>query len=337
MLRSSILFLLLLSTNVTFAKDQLPTIGATSATIDIRVGDDYFLKGGWRLEPHKNPDVFTLGSKWPYDFKTVTFITDIDSISFNVQPGHSYDFIIMLHSTTTCHLRIVSRANPVFMDTWITIPILMFLLIVVCTVGMKTNLIMASHLLYLGYVTPLLFWITTLVAGDMHGNYNHLQNTISELGALETRAEIFVSTSFLFLGLLGGLFSLAFYKISKALSISVIPAILSLSKPVAMAWAAIFPLGNEFHRLTGPLPLLIVLGSLLSFLFWKKGSEFRSVRLFSLVGFLIMLLLLTRFIRPFGQEYEGLVQRFFYFGWTVWSVGVTFFLSTSVKPLMSGK
>ena len=79
------------------AQNTLPSIKATSSKVDIRVGDDYFLKGGWQLEPNKKPDIFSIGSKWLYDAKKVSFITDVDSLSFNVQPGHKYDFVIMLN------------------------------------------------------------------------------------------------------------------------------------------------------------------------------------------------------------------------------------------------
>src|SRR5262252_5604507 len=79
----------------TIAQQNLPTIRATSEKVDIRVGDDYFSKGGWILEPKKNPDIFSIGSKWHYENKRVIFITDIDSISFDVNPGNKYDFIIL--------------------------------------------------------------------------------------------------------------------------------------------------------------------------------------------------------------------------------------------------
>jgi hypothetical protein len=42
-------------------------------------------------------------------------------------------------------------------------------------------------------------------------------------------------------------------------------------------------------------------------------------------------LILTRFIKPFGIEYEGLVQRFFYTGWTIWTIATSYYLSKEVK------
>ena len=77
-------FVLLLIGMAIFGQDSLPVIKATSEKVDIRVGDEYFAKGGWALDPNKKPDVFSIGSKWIYETKKVTFTTNIDSISFNV-------------------------------------------------------------------------------------------------------------------------------------------------------------------------------------------------------------------------------------------------------------
>ncbi|MCX6318631.1 MAG: hypothetical protein NTW29_15160, partial [Bacteroidetes bacterium] len=88
---------------------------------------------------------------------------------------------------------------------------------------------------------------------------------------------------------------------------------------------------NEWHGETGPLPLLLIIASLLLYLLWKKNPELSALRKASLFSFFIMLLILTRFIRPFGNEYEGLVQRFFYLGWSVWTVAISYYLSKQVN------
>jgi hypothetical membrane protein len=182
-------------------------------------------------------------------------------------------------------------------------------------------------LLYCGYGVTVLFWIMTFISGQIHGNYNHSKNVISELGAIGTKSEFFTSSSLMLLSLLGILFSIGFYRVSKIKKISVIPAILSFAMPVTLIWAGIFTLGNEFHNATGPTPLLIMIGSLLSYLLWRKNKELSQLRKISLVSFIIMLLILARFIKPFGMEYEGLVQRFFYAGWTIWTISTSYYLS----------
>jgi hypothetical protein len=221
------------------------------------------------------------------------------------------------------------------MNAKIVIPILVGFLILLILVYLKRDKINLLHLLSLGYVVPPLFWLITMVSGYIHGDYNHFTDVISELGAIGTTSEIITSSSLIILALLSILFSIGFYKASKSLSFSTIPAILSFSKPISMFWAAIFTLGNEFHSLTGPLPLLVLLGSLLTFLLWKKGEEFLMVRLMSLLSCFIMLLILLRFVQPFGHEFEGLVQRFFYLGWTMWVVSITYFLTKKIRSIQN--
>ena len=187
--------------------------------------------------------------------------------------------------------------------------------------------IQTRSLLQLGYLAVIGFWLMTFISGYIHGHYNHFKNTISELGAIGTTSEMFTSSSLVFISLLTTLFSIAFYRASKEKQLSVVPAILSFAMPVTLIWAGIFTLGNEFHTLTGPLPFLIIFCSLLAYLLWKKDRTFLRLRIFSLLSFFIMTLILLRFITPFGNEYEGLVQRFFYFGWTVWTISITYFFS----------
>lgn len=306
------------------SQEDLPTIKSTSSEVDIRVGKDYFAKGGWHLDPGADPDVFSIGSKWIYKSKKVSFITDIDSISFNVKPNSNYDFVILLNGNQPCHIQIVTSANPYFMQTKVVIPIIIFFLALGSIIYLKRHSLPVKLFLRLGLIIPLLFWITTLIGGKIHGNYIHYINVISELGSISSKSEIFVSSAFVFLAILCFLFSIGFYSVSKKLGISVIPAILSFSMPITFLWAAIFPLKNEFHSLTGPLPLLVILAALLASILWRKH---KNLRILSMISFIIMLLIFFRFIRPFGFDYEGLVQRFFYLGWSVWFISISLLMN----------
>jgi len=318
-------FVLFMIGMVIFGQDTLPVIKATSEKLDIRVGNEYYLKGGWALDPNKKPDVFSIGSKWVYETKKVTFTTNIDSISFNVKPGNKYNFIIVLNDTISCYIQIKTLSNPVFLNKSILIPLSIGIILVLFLLYLYRQKINTIKLLYLGYLSAILFWVITIVSGFIHGNYNHLKNVISDLGAIATKSEIFTSASLILLSVLCILFSIGFYRASRTFKISTIPAILSFSMPLSIFWAAIFPLGNEFHSLTGPLPLLIILGALLSYLLWNKSQEFSELRLLSIISFFIMLLILLRFIKPFGNQYEGLIQRFFYLGWTIWTLFTSFY------------
>ncbi len=316
-----------------FGQDIVPTIKATSSTVDISVGNDFFIKGGWFLDPDKKPDVFSIGSKWTYEHKKVSFITDIDSISFDVQPGNKYNFIILLNETVPCHIQIITSPDPIFMNSKILIPIGLGFIVMMILLYLNRNQLNAKSLLKFGYVMTLFFWAFVVISGLKHGNYDHLRNVISELGAIGTKSEIITSSSFMFLAALSTLFSIGFYKASNRLGLSSIPAILSFSKPVSLAWAAIFPLGNEFHSLVGPLPLLIILATLLSVILWRGEKGLFSLRLLSLLSFCLMSLILLRFVQPFGIQYEGLVQRFFYLGWTVWIIAISYLLANQIETL----
>lgn len=318
---------------VTFASAQgtIQTIKATSTKVDIRVGSDFYAEGGWKLEPQKNPDVFKIGSKWPYDSKKVTFTTDMDSISFDTKPGQKYDFIILLNENTPCHIQIETSADPLFLNKKITLPILTGFALILMLLYWKRNKLNNKMLLYCGYAVTLLFWIMTIISGKIHGNYNHVKDVISELGAIGTTSELFTSSFLMLLSLLGILFSIGFYRISKVKKLSLIPAILSFVMPLSMLWAGIFTMGNEFHGAIGPLPLLLIIGSLLTYFLWRKNQGLTTLRNFSLLSAIIMLLILTRFIASFGNEYPGLVQRFFYLGWTMWTVATSYYLIREIE------
>jgi len=335
MQKAIFLLSLLIFCKLSFGQQNIATIKATSPKVDIRVGDDYFMKGGWILEPEKDPDVFYIGSKWLYKTKKVTFITDIDSISFDVQAGHTYDFTILLNNTTACNIQIAVMADPVFMNVSAILLIALGIIAVLVFCYLYRKKIDSKTLVNFGYVAPVLFWLMTIASGAIHGNYNHLRNVISELGAIGTKSELFTSLVLILLSIACILFSIGFYRISKQEQLSILPAILSFATPITMIWAAIFTLGNEFHSATGPLPLLVIIGSLSAFFLWRKNKAFLNARKISLLSCVLMLLILTRFIKPFGIQYEGLVQRFFYLGWSIWTFGIAYYLSKYSKEKQS--
>lgn len=333
-MKKTLLLLLSLSVAVnSFSQGNLPIIKASLSNVDIRVDDDYFVKGGWVLDPAKKPDVFSIGSKWLYQTKKVSFITDIDSISVNIQPNSKYDFIVLLNEKSPCYIQIKTLSNPAFMNKKIVIPLLSGLIIILMLLYVQRRRLDSATLLYFGYAAPLLFWCMTVFSGYIHGNYNHFKNVISELGAIGTRSEIITSPALTLLSVLCILFSIGFYRTSQQFKLSVIPAILSFCMPVTMIWAAIFTLGNEFHGFTGALPFLLILGFLLAYLLWKRNNPFMELSKISFLSFLISTLILLRLLKPFGYEYEGLIQRFFYLAWTIWTVSVAYHFSKKLKEV----
>ena len=82
------------------AQKKLPVIKANSIQVDIR-DDNKLRKNSWRIVPEERLDVYTTSAK------KVTFYTDIDSISFNINPKvGKYDFIILLNGKDSAYTQI---------------------------------------------------------------------------------------------------------------------------------------------------------------------------------------------------------------------------------------
>ena len=106
-----ICLIIIFSFSQTIFSQQKPfIIKSSKAQIDIRVGKKLD-KGGWNLSPDTNPDVYEV--KLP-EGKTqkVTFITDLDSISFEVKVGKKYNFVIKKNDSI-CNTQILGIFEPI--------------------------------------------------------------------------------------------------------------------------------------------------------------------------------------------------------------------------------
>ena len=98
----------LLLINSVCGQSTLPLIKANSPNVAINDGGR-LEKNAWSLSPRAKPDVYMADrAKKP---KRVTFYTDIDSISVNLKPGTSFDFIILLNEKDSCYTRITSSKS----------------------------------------------------------------------------------------------------------------------------------------------------------------------------------------------------------------------------------
>ena len=86
------------------AQDKLPVIKSNVSVISIKDGEE-LKKDSWTLAPDAKPDIYEAGliNGKPHQ---VTFITDVDSISFMVEEGKKYDFIIQ-RGDDLCYTQIV--------------------------------------------------------------------------------------------------------------------------------------------------------------------------------------------------------------------------------------
>ncbi|HZN07320.1 MAG TPA: DUF4932 domain-containing protein [Pyrinomonadaceae bacterium] len=85
-------------------QEQLRIIKSTSSIVSIQDGDNY-RPNIWRLVPEIKPDVYESQLKDGKPHR-VTFITDLESISFWVELGKKYDFIIQ-RGDDLCYTQIV--------------------------------------------------------------------------------------------------------------------------------------------------------------------------------------------------------------------------------------
>jgi transglutaminase-like putative cysteine protease len=88
------------------AQQSLPTIKATSKSVDIKDDED-FRKNAWTISPEIKPDVYFTSSKG----KRVTFFTNKDSISIDINEKTKFDFIVLLNDTTKALTQITYKAS----------------------------------------------------------------------------------------------------------------------------------------------------------------------------------------------------------------------------------
>lgn len=179
-------------------------------------------------------------------------------------------------------------------------------------------------LLFSGLLVPILFWTSTIIAGILHGNYNHFRNTVSELGAIGSSSEELMTIFTWTCTILSFTFLVGLVAVCRQLNLNKIPLIGILGFGVMFGWAATFHSGNPLHSKAGPALLLLLIGPLLSTILWR-GKKFKKLRLYSLVSFVIMLLIILRAIPStiIQNNYTGLIQRFVHLGWSVWFVSLS--------------
>lgn len=185
-----------------------------------------------------------------------------------------------------------------------------------------------KHLIYFGFLSPVFFWITTIVSGLLIENYNHFTWLVSELGVLGTSTQYIFTIGLVLSAILNIFFVIGLYKYCKKLQLSIIPVIFHFFYSF-LAGPAIFPMPLRLHSIAGlPFPL-IMLAPILSLILWRKKESLLKIRAFAIISFLIMMLGFLIYFPNILNEYFGLKQRFLYAGWTIWS----FYLSYRILQL----
>lgn len=87
----------------------LPVIHSKVDVIDIKDGDELFV-GSWSLAPHVKPDVYTSNKIG----ESVTFYTDMDSISYVIHPDSVYNFVIVINEKDSAYQQL--KYAPTYLD-----------------------------------------------------------------------------------------------------------------------------------------------------------------------------------------------------------------------------
>jgi len=176
-------------------------------------------------------------------------------------------------------------------------------------------------LLYLGIVSPLLFWLTTFVCGAFHDGYNHLSNLVSELGAQGTRTQYLFSIGLVLSSILNVFFVYCIWKICMELKESIVP-LMPMFCYSFLAGPGIVPMPLPLHSVIGMPFLLIMLAPFFALIFWRIKVSSLGLKVSAVISLAIMLLGFLIYAPDILPEYFGLKQRFLYLGWTVWSCAV---------------
>ncbi|OAV45143.1 transglutaminase family protein [Lewinella sp. 4G2] len=103
--RYLLLFFAVVFATVLNGQANLPVLYSTDTVISLRNGDDAETES-WRLAPELYPDQFS-SSKLG---ESVTFISDLDSISYTLKEGEAFDFVVV-RGTDSAFTRIVYEVS----------------------------------------------------------------------------------------------------------------------------------------------------------------------------------------------------------------------------------
>jgi hypothetical membrane protein len=180
-----------------------------------------------------------------------------------------------------------------------------------------------KEFLHFGYISPIIFWITTIICGFMIEDYNHLKWLVSELGELGSRPQYIFTVGLVLSSFLNIFFIIGLWRYCKKQQISTIP-VFFLSLYSFIAGPAIFPMPLHLHGIVGlPFPF-IMLSPIFAFILWRKHEHFLRFRKIALISFITMVLGFLIYFPSILNEYFGLKQRFLYLGWTIWSVYLSY-------------
>lgn len=104
---SKLFLVLILFVIAANSQDKLPIIKSNVSAISVQEDEIVKYRNSWTLSPEAKPDVYDISVE-KGKTKKISFITDVDKISFEVEAGKKYDFIIQL-GEAMCHTQIIAH------------------------------------------------------------------------------------------------------------------------------------------------------------------------------------------------------------------------------------
>lgn len=181
-----------------------------------------------------------------------------------------------------------------------------------------------KYFLLAAIAAPIVFWTTTFVCGLILSDYNHLRNLVSELGAIGTRTQFLFTTGLLLTSILSILFIIGSISLLKEKKIPTLPVWVLTAFSFSIAGAAIFPMPTRLHFLLGSPSFLLFFSPIIALFIWKKNQLPLAIKAFALLTLLIMSLGFLIYAENLMAGYQGLKQRFFHLGWTIWFISLSY-------------
>lgn len=192
----------------------------------------------------------------------------------------------------------------------------------------KEGLLSLNSLSKLGYIIPIIFWISQIAGSLLYGAYNPLTDQLLHLDSQYSFTGPMMGVFEITIAALSLVFMLVLFKIkAKKSLISIIPVFAILVIILSQAGKAIFPIPHSLAFGFDQMIILTSLGPLLSLLFgWKKSSG--TLRLLFFISLLLTVLPIGIFIGApslgaignLAHNFGGMLMRIIYLGWSLWFV-----------------
>lgn len=173
-------------------------------------------------------------------------------------------------------------------------------------------------LLYAGALIPVVFWGTLATCAAQFEDYSHLADLVSELGAAGTSTRGLFASGLLVCSLLSIAFTAGIRRECRRRRIDPGPAYVILAYSFSIAGAAIFPMPHPLHGILGMPAILLLLSPLSAAVLWRGLARPKGLTPFAAVSFAVMALGFLVFAPDVLAGCQGLKQRFFHAGWSIW-------------------